>query len=228
MHRGLVVDVDADNRRLIADFMSRFGYQIEGVESAAAMRRALATRRFDIVFLDLLIGDEDGLSLCAWVRSRAALPLISMADVDDSNTRILALEMGADDFLRKPFELRELVARANAILRRVQSRATAVGDRTVVRFADWSFDRVGRSVVSSEQLLVPLSAHECRLLEAFLGHPGTVMSRAELRRVLGGDPACGRSIDLAVGRLRKKLQGSPGLIRTIRGEGFLFNAAVVS
>jgi two-component system OmpR family response regulator len=197
------------------------------------------------VLLDLMLPDDDGLALCPWLkRLRPTLPVIMLTAQGDPISRVLGLELGADDYLPKPFEPRELVARIRAVLRRGQAVATAAG--TLSTFAGWHFDRLQRSLRAPDGTVVPLSAAEFRLLGAFIEHAGQVLSRERLLLLTqgggaggggsggsgggggagsGGGAASERSIDLAVSRLRGKLGdvGGVPLIRTMRGAGYLFD-----
>jgi two-component system OmpR family response regulator len=228
--RCLLVDDDADIRTLVADYLRGFGMSVVACVDAAGMRQALsANAPCDLVLLDLMLPDENGLTLCQWVKQQhPALPVIMLTAQGDPLSRVLGLELGADDYLPKPFEPRELVARIKAVLRR---GAAPVGGPSSAhtRFAGWTFDRLRRQLLSPDGTVVPLSAAEFRLLSAFVEHPGRMLSRERLlalTRAPGVD-VNDRSIDLAVSRLRAKL-GDARLILTLRGEGYLFDAKVPS
>jgi len=231
MIRCLLVDDDIELREEVARYLSRFGLSVEGVGDGAAMRRMLAESQFDIVLLDLMLPGEDGLQLCRWLREHSALPVIMLTAKGDPMSRVIGLEMGADDYITKPFEPREIIARINAVLRRTGSQqAPSAGNDGVRRFAGWEFDTMRHRMVSPNGVLVALSSAEYRLLAAFLSHPQQVLSRdrlLDLTRAPGTDVS-DRSIDLAVSRLRKKLDsdGRGDIIRTLRSEGYLFDADV--
>jgi two-component system OmpR family response regulator len=188
-----------------------------------------------VVVLDLMLPGEGGLALLRWLRAHAEhrqLPVVMLTARGDTASRVLGLELGADDYLPKPFEPRELVARLQAVLRRNSREAREWNpDARLLHFAGWQFDRVARALVSPEDVMLPLSAAEFRLLSAFVARPGRVLSRdqlLDLTRAPGVDVS-DRSIDLAVSRLRTKLGDSPKdprLIRTVRGEGYLFDTEV--
>jgi two-component system OmpR family response regulator len=229
----LLVDDDAEIAHLVVDYLARFGMQCVAVRDGPAMRNALLREQFDLVLLDLMLPGEDGLALCrALRRDQPALPVIMLTAQGDPLSRVLGLEMGADDYLAKPFEPRELVARINAVLRRARSATPSAAPGalpTVLRFDGWLFDRVQRELTSPEGVLVALSGVEARLLAAFTDGAGRVLSRALLVERVASPGATERSIDLAVSRLRAKLGDdprTPRLIRTQRGEGYLFNAKV--
>ena len=231
--RCLLVDDDTDICQLVVDYLQRFGMACSAVGNGGAMRSALLREQFDLVLLDLMLPGEDGLALCrALRRDQRGLPVIMLTAQGDPLSRVLGLEMGADDYLAKPFEPRELVARINAVLRRARSAVPAAAPGTlpaVLRFDGWQFDRVQRELTSPEGVLVALSGVETRLLAAFTDSAGRVLSRALLVERVASPGATERSIDLAVSRLRAKLGDdprTPRLIRTQRGEGYLFNAKV--
>lgn len=231
MTRCPVVDDDAEIRDAVRDYLQRFGITATTAPDGAAMRRLLAAERFDVVVLDVMLPDANGLDLCRWVQQQSATPVIMLTAQGDPASRVLGLELGADDYLGKPFEPRELVARIHAVLRRLhpgERGPAVVRDR---RFAGWVFDRLRRQLVSPAQVVVPLSAAEHRLLAAFVEHPRRVLSRdrlIELTRAAGVE-VNDRSIDLGVSRLRQKLgddSRQPALVRTVRGEGYLFDVEV--
>lgn len=234
MIRCLVVDDDAEIRDAVQSYLQGFAFDTSVAENGAAMRRAMARSRFDIVVLDLMLPDENGIELCKWVRQTSDCAVVMLTAQGDPISRVLGLEVGADDYLGKPFEPRELVARIHAVLRRTRRGAGAAavssGEATV-QFAGWSFDRMRRQLVSPAQVVLPLSSAEFRLLNAFVDHAGRVLSRdrlIDLTRAPGVE-VNDRSIDLAVSRLRSKLGDSPReprLIRTVRGEGYLFDTQV--
>jgi two-component system OmpR family response regulator len=229
MTRCLLVDDDAAIRSLVADYLSLHGITVQALANGAAFRRVAEAADVDLVLLDLMLPDDDGLALCPWIKGlRPALPVIMLTAQGDPISRVLGLELGADDYVPKPFEPRELVARIRAVLRRGQAVAVAAG--TASRFAGWHFDRLQRALRAPDGTVVPLSAAEFRLLGAFIEHAGQVLSRERLLQLTqgagsgGGAAASERSIDLAVSRLRGKLGEAGGvpLIRTLRGAGYVF------
>jgi two-component system OmpR family response regulator len=241
MTHALLVDDDAELRALVADYLQRYGMRVTTLASGAELRRTLAPGRagetFDVLLLDLMLPDASGLDLCRWVRSSmSALPVIMLTAQGDPASRIIGLELGADDYLPKPFEPRELVARIGAVLRRCgpargAAAATVSEAATRVQFKGWLFDRLSRELRSPQNVIKALSGAEFRLLSAFVDHPRRVLSRdrlLDLSRAPGVD-VTDRAIDLAVSRLRQKLADSPrepALIRTVRGEGYAFDADV--
>ena len=235
MTHCLVVDDDREIRESLQDYLLQFGITVSVAGGGAEMRRVMAQERFDVVVLDLMLPDEDGLKLCQWVQQSSGTPVIMLTAHGDPISRVLGLEMGADDYIGKPFEPRELVARINAIRRRMEKgeRASANAEpQRSVSFQGWRFDRLLRQLISPDQVVMPLSNAEFRLLTAFVNHAGRVLNREqliELTRAPGVD-VNDRSIDLSVSRLRQKLGDpprDPRLIRTLRGEGYLFDAQIV-
>lgn len=235
MIRCLVVDDDGEIRRSVGEYLQRFGMTVATAANGAEMRRLAAAGGLDVVVLDLMLPDENGLALCKWVQETHGLPVVMLTAQGDPASRVLGLELGADDYLGKPFEPRELVARIHAVVRRARKGrgggAEAGGFSRSVRFEGWTFDRMLRQLVSPERVVVALSSAEYRLLSAFVDRPGRVLSRErliELTRAPGVE-VNDRSIDLAVSRLRQKLGDpprEPRLIRTLRGEGYLFDVQV--
>jgi two-component system OmpR family response regulator len=192
------------------------------------------SERFDVVILDVMLPDDNGFDLCRWLRQEQQTPIIMLTAQGDPISRVVGLEIGADDYVGKPFEPRELVARINAVLRRAPSGDSERRDLPrSLKFEGWSLDRMQRLLVSPSQVVVALSNAEFRLLVAFVDHAGRVLSRDQLVdfTVTPGVEVNHRSVDLAVSRLRQKLGDSPrepSLIRTVRGEGYLFDAKVSS
>jgi two-component system OmpR family response regulator len=231
--RVLLVDDDDEIRSAVAGYLARYGMRVESAPDGRAMRRAVAHQGVDIVVLDLMLPDESGLDLCRWLRRDGhAVPVIMLTALGDAPARIVGLELGADDYLGKPFEPRELVARIRALLRRAGGRRKAEpsGGGTVV-FNGWQFDPTLRRLVSRNGVVVALSNAEFRLLQVFVGQPRKLLTRdslVALTRAPGAD-ASDQSLNLAISRLRGKLGDSmpaSALIRTVRGEGYLFDADV--
>ena len=225
--RALIVDDDVPIRELLIDYLARFGILGLGVSDGEGMRQVLQEENFDVVVLDLMLPGEDGLSLCRWLRSESDIPILMLTARCEPTDRIIGLELGADDYMAKPFEPRELVARIQTILRRVRDDRTE--QRANVRFDNWRLNSVLRQLISADGLVVPLSNAEFRLLWVFLERPRRVLSREQLLDAARGRSieAFDRSIDLLVSRLRQKLGDdpkAPQLIKTVRGEGYLFDA----
>ena len=229
----LVVDDDREIRKLLTEYLEQAGYRVSAVADGKAMRRTLETNRIDLVVLDLMLPGEDGLTLCRDLRARSNLPVLMLTARGTEVDRIVGLEMGADDYLAKPFNPRELLARIKSILRRAQSLPPNLEaeDIGAFRFADWSLDVAARHLVAPDGLVVPLSGAEYRLLRVFLEHAQCVLSRDQLLELANGREAIlfDRSIDVLVGRLRKRLRDDgrePQLVKTVRGEGYVLAASV--
>ena len=231
--RCLVVDDDPELLQSVCDYLRRFGFEAVAASTAAQMRSLLSQGGVDVMVLDVMLPDGDGLSICAALRQRpetANLPVIMLTAQGDPHSRVLGLELGADDYIAKPFEPRELVARIKAVLRRRSAPSGGGGDGSV-EFAGWRFDRLKRQLLSPQQVVVPLSSAEYRLLSAFVERPRRVLTRDQLLDATRGQGVvvADRAIDLAVSRLRQKLsaaQDGEQLICTIRGEGYIFDAEV--
>ncbi len=233
MIQCLLVEDDVEIRDLVCSYLQGYGMAVTPAPTAQAMQSALRARRFDVILLDLMLPDGHGLDLCREVLSRLPVPVIMLTAQGDPISRVIGLEMGADDYLGKPFEPRELVARIHAVLRRSSGARAGLeeGGASVARFMGWSFDRLKRQLISPEDVVVQLSSAEYRLLSALVDNPERVLSREELLDLsqVPGTEVSDRSIDLTVSRLRHKLRDSglgDGLIRTMRGEGYLFAARV--
>ena len=233
----LVVDDDREIRSLVAQFLTKHGYRVTGVRDGAEMMRTLDGARVDLIVLDLMLPGEDGLSLCRRLRATpqtAQTPVIMLTAMGEETDRIVGLEMGADDYLAKPFSPRELLARIKAVLRRVSAPPVAgapAAAGTVLRFEGWSLDLTKRELRSPDGVLVQLSAGEYDLLVAFVEHPQRVLTRDQLLDLARGRSAVpfDRSIDVQVSRLRRKIEPDPAdptLIKTVRGGGYLFTPTV--
>ncbi len=229
----LVVDDDRQLRELLTRFLGKHGYRVTTARDGQEMRQALKDWRIDLVILDLMLPGDDGLILCRELRAVSRMPIIMLTAMGEETDRIVGIEMGADDYLPKPFNPRELVARIKAVLRRTQElslQAPAGGDVTL-RFAGWRLDRAQRKLDSPDGVVVELSGGEFDLLLAFVEHPRRVLSRDQLLDLSRGRAAApfDRSVDVQVGRLRRKIETDPKdpqLIKTVRGGGYLFTAAV--
>lgn len=231
----LVVDDDREIRRLIEEYLTQAGYRVSAAADGRAMRRVMEQHRIDLVVLDLMLPGEDGLSLCRELRARSNLPILMLTARGAEIDRIVGLEMGADDYLAKPFNPRELLARIRSILRRAQALPPnlVAEDVAAFRFAGWTLEVASRNAVASDGLVVPLSGAEFRLLRVLLEHPNRVLSRDQLLELTNGRESIlfDRSIDVLVGRLRKRLRDDgkePTLIKTVRGEGYVLAAGVES
>jgi two-component system OmpR family response regulator len=230
----LIVDDDREIRDLLARFLAKHGYRVDVAADGRAMTRALEAGRFDLVVLDLMLPGEDGLSLCRRLRATSSLPVIMLTAMGEETDRIVGLEMGADDYLPKPFNPRELLARIRAVLRRAggAARGPDEGLRELT-FDGWRLDLARRELRAPDGVLVPLTAGEFDLLVAFAERPRRVLSRDQLLDLSRGRAAAPfeRSIDVQLSRLRRKIEPDPrqpGLIKTVRGGGYMFTPEVVA
>lgn len=229
----LIVDDDRDINALLSDYLQRNGYQTRTAGDGKAMARQLEQGRIDLIVLDLNLPGEDGLTLCRNLRSHSNTPVIMLTARGEPVDRILGLEMGADDYLAKPFEPRELLARIRSVLRRAQSLPQNMQDSQPqqARFAGWAMDFTARHLVGPEGTVVALSGAEFRLLKIFIEHANRVLSRDQLLNLTQGRDAdpFDRSIDLQISRLRQKLGDdarSPQIIKTVRNEGYVLATPV--
>ena len=227
----LVVDDDPEIRGLLGDYLERNGFRVSRATDGREMWRAVETSRPDLVVLDVMLPGEDGLSLCRDLRARSRLPVIMLTARGDELDRIIGLEMGADDYLGKPFNPRELLARINSVLRRTRALPAAQGPAHRVRFAGWTLDLAARQLVAPDDVVVPLSGTEFRLLSVFVEHPNRVLDRNQLMDLTLGRESTpfDRSIDVQVSRLRTRLRDEgrePRIIKTVRNEGYVLAAAV--
>ncbi len=230
----LVVDDDAEIRSLLSEYLQKNGYRVTAVADGRGMWAALdGGPRADIVVLDLMLPGDDGLTLCRNLRARSELPVIMLTARGEETDRIVGLEMGADDYLAKPFNPRELLARIKSILRRARSLPENLqpDDVSRLRFAGWTLDVAARNLLSPDGVVVALSGTEYKLLRVFLAHPNRVLNRDQLIDLMLSRDASpfDRSIDVQVSRLRHRLGENPkepGIIKTVRGEGYVLAAAV--
>ena len=229
----LVVDDHRDIRDLVGKYLAKHGMRVSVAEGGAAMRKALRTSAIDLVVLDIMMPGEDGLSLCRHLRETTDLPVILLTAMAEETDRVVGLEIGADDYLTKPFNPRELLARIKAVLRRTQSlpRSKNTAARERVRFADWTFDANRRELVDRDGTVTPLSTAESRLLTTFIEHPNIVLSRDQLLDLTQGRAAKSfdRSIDNQVSRLRRKIEADPKnpiLVKSVWGDGYCFTGRV--
>lgn len=227
----LMVDDDAQIRQLLSDYLSDFGMSVVAVADGKAMEEALNKSSFDLVILDLMLPGEDGLSLCRSLRAESDIPILMLTARGEAMDRVVGLELGADDYIVKPFEPRELVARIQTILRRARGNPESRKEQNEAGFMGWRLNYVLRHLVSPKELVIPLSNAEFRLLTVFIQNPNRILTREFLLDSARGRDmdVFDRSIDILVSRLRQKLNDdsrTPTLIKTVRGEGYLFDAKV--
>jgi two-component system, OmpR family, response regulator len=229
----LIVDDDAEIRNLLGRYLEKNGLRATTVADGRAMWQALDRGAFDLVVLDVMLPGDDGLTLCRTLRAHSDIPIIMLTARGEETDRIVGLEMGADDYVAKPFSARELLARIKVILRRVRSlpRNLQPEEQRSIRFGGWTLDTVHRHLVSPSGIVTPVGGAEYRLLRIFLAHPNRVLGRDQLIELTQGREAdaLDRSIDVQVSRLRRRLEDASGehaMIRTVRGEGYVLSVPV--
>jgi two-component system OmpR family response regulator len=228
----LVVDDDAGIRDVISEFLGRHGFSVETAGDGKEMERAMGRRRPDLVVLDLMLPGEDGLSICRRMSRPEGPAVIMLSAMGDETDRIVGLELGADDYLAKPCNPRELLARVRAVLRRRREpRLVEESLGAACEFAGWRLDLVRHELRSPQGVVVNLSSGEFSLLRAFVERPQRVLTRDQLLEFARGpqSDAFDRAIDVQISRLRRKLEDSGGeveLIRTVRSEGYIFTPKV--
>jgi two-component system OmpR family response regulator len=228
----LIVDDDREIRELVSAYLRKNGLRVDAVPDGRHMRAFLEADTVDLIVLDLMMPGDDGLVLCRELRAgkHKATPVIMLTARGDETDRIIGLEMGADDYLAKPFAARELLARIKSVLRRARMlppnlRVTEAAP--ILSFGDWKLDTVGRNLLDKHGTTIALSGAEYRLLRVFVDHPQRVLSRDQLLNLTQGREAelFDRSIDLLVSRLRQRLNEDarePAYIKTVRSEGYVF------
>ena len=228
----LIVDDDPGLRELLADYLGRNGFRVSHAADGRGLWAALEREPPDLVILDIMLPGDDGLVLCRTLRAHSTIPVIMLTARGDDTDRIVGLEMGADDYLPKPFNPRELLARIKSILRRAQTTPTnGTGEARRFHFAGWTLDVGVRQLTAPDGVVVALGASDYRLLRVFLDHPQRVLSRDHLLDLTQGREATpfDRSIDVQVSRLRRRLRDDPRdatLIKTLRNEGYILTAQV--
>ncbi len=226
----LVVDDDGEILQLVSRFLRANGFRVHGARSGVEMMATLEAATVDLIVLDLMLPGRSGLDLCRDLRRTSTVPVIMLTAKGDELDRIIGLEVGADDYLPKPFNPRELLARINAVLRRVRARSPGAPEETGrgLRFAGWRLDTLKRELTDPRGVVVDLSTGEYDLLLAFLEAPQRVLSREFLLDAARNRTmeAFDRTIDVQVSRLRRKLQDAGDFIKTVRGAGYLCSADV--
>ena len=231
--RVLIVDDDEDIQSLLEAYLRKNGFDAHAVGDGKAMWEALAAKPVNMVVLDLMLPGEDGLALCRQLRLRSQVPVLMLTARGEAVDRILGLEMGADDYLAKPFDPRELLARIRSILRRAKSLPadTEINVPEAFSFSGWHLDTRSRNLRAPDGVVVPLSGAEYRLLLIFLQNPNSVLTRDQLSNFTFGRDAdpLDRTLDMQVSRLRERLREQarePEIIKTVRGKGYVLAARV--
>jgi two-component system phosphate regulon response regulator OmpR len=228
----LIVDDDPDVRSTLADYFQAHGFAISTAGDGAEMRAALCGNPVDVVLMDLHLPGEDGLVLTRELRAKGGVGIVMVTGVGETVDRVIGLEMGADDYVAKPFDLRELLARVRSVLRRVRTGQASVpaapeNPKEKVRVGHCTLDLAARKLFGLDGEEIALSAAEFDLLEVFVANPNRVLSRERLLDLAHGraDEVFDRSIDVRVARVRKKIEANPDrpeVIKTVRGAGYMF------
>jgi two-component system OmpR family response regulator len=229
--RILLVDDETILREPLAEYLTRQGFVVQEAESAAAARSRLIDFTPDLVLLDIMMPGEDGLSLCRHLIESRDLPVILLTAKTEPTDRIIGLEIGADDYVIKPFEPRELVARIRSVLRRAQRAPAPEEENSLYTFEGWTLDPLKRKLIDGDGAMIAISTAEFRLLRAFLDHPRQVLDRDRLLDMVQGREAhmFDRAVDNQVSRLRRKIEAdtrNPEIIQTVRGGGYRLAADV--
>jgi two-component system OmpR family response regulator len=229
----LIVDDDREIRDLLARFLERNRFRVTAARDGREARRAWSAGHYQLVVLDLMLPGESGLDIARWLRSQGNVPIIMLTAMGDETDRIIGLELGADDYLPKPFNPRELLARMRAVMRRTaeQSERKPESDSRVLRFAGWLLEPTRRRLLNPDGVEVPLTGGEYELLMALLDRANRVLTRDMLLDLLRGRQAgpFDRAIDVAISRLRRKLEDdgrNAQVIKTVRGGGYVLAADV--
>lgn len=226
----LVVDDDPELCQLLHEYFSGWGYSVLLASDGAQMWEQLGRQTIDLVILDLMLPGEDGLALCRTLRTKSSLPILMLTASGDEVNRIIGLEMGADDYIHKPFIPRELLARVKNILRRSGESDSRNAPARELHFATWILDLNAHHLVDTAGVVVSLSSGEFRLLKALADNPNRVLSRDQLLEVFSNREAApfDRTIDVMISRLRRRLNddGEEPLIKTVRNEGYMLVASV--
>ena len=229
----LIVDDDAGIRDLLGEYLQKQGYRVTALADGRNLRAMVATSPPDAIVLDLMLPGEDGLTLCRELRADSDVPIIMLTARGDETDRIVGLEMGADDYVPKPFSPRELLARIKSVLRRARSLPDNLKPEKAgsYGFAGWTLDVATRNLTAPDHVVIPLSGTEFRLLRIFLDHPNRVLTRDQLIDLMLSRDAApfDRAIDVQVSRLRQRLREDarePIIIKTVRSQGYVFAAHV--
>jgi two-component system OmpR family response regulator len=231
--RIIVVDDDAGIRDVIKNYLGEHGYRVDAAGNAKELDKLLLDAPADLVVLDVMMPGEDGLTVCRRLAAEPGPGIIILSALGEDADRIVGLELGADDYLPKPCNPRELLARVRAVLRRRRESNGRMGRGMNCAFAGWRLDMVRRELHSPQDVIVALTSGEFMLLRALMERPQRILTRDELLDVARGPDAesFDRAIDVQISRLRRKLEdgadGHGSLIRTVRNEGYMFDAPVV-
>ena len=234
MSHVLIVDDDPDIIQPLKRFLSDHGLRVSTAENGRNMRQVIENSAIDIILLDVMMPGEDGLMLCRYVQEKYKIPVILLTALSDDDDKVVGLEMGADDYITKPFNARVLLARLKAVLRRCDSDASESMEEDeviAIGFGNWTLDVYQREILDKDNVSVALSSAEYRLLQVFLQRPQRILSREQLLDLTHGREAKAfdRSIDNLISRLRRKVEidtANPKIIKTVRGGGYTLAMSV--
>jgi two-component system, OmpR family, response regulator len=236
-HHILIIDDDKEITQLVRDYLQQNSYRVTTAHDGLRIQRLFAENNFDLAILDVMLPGIDGLTLCQMIRKTSNLPIIMLSAATTEADRVAGLELGADDYIAKPFGARELLARIKAQIRRVSGQlsndARRLNPLCKLKFEKWQLDRESHCLIGNDEVAILLSHREYELLLIFLENPKRILSRTQLMDLLY-DKECepfDRAIDVLIGRLRKKIENDPKkplLLKTIRGGGYQFCASVES
>jgi two-component system, OmpR family, response regulator len=228
----LIVEDDSEIRTMVSRFLTKHGCRVTATENAQSMGRVLEIARIDLVILDIMLPGEDGLSICRRLRASSLMPIIMLTAAGDPVARVVGLEMGADDYIAKPFDPHELLARIRAVLRRTAALPPSSDkSATPLRFLGWLLDPIARDLHNPNGARVVLTRAEFDLLLAFCQHAQRTLTRDQLLDLTQGrgTEALNRSVDILVSRIRSKIERDPRnpvLIKTVRSTGYIFTPPV--
>ena len=227
----LIVDDDQEIRELLKEYLTRSGFDVLAAAEGGEMYQHLSNNTPDLIILDIMMQGDDGFSLCQQIRRTSQVPIIMLTAASDEADRVIGLELGADDYIAKPFSPRELMARIKALLRRAEFRQPEKESGRRIRFADWVLDTLSQHLINDDGNEMDLTGSDFLLLSLFLQHPGQVMDRDSISDATRGRETLPmeRGIDVQISRLRQKLGDngkSPRIIKTIRGSGYMLIAEV--
>lgn len=223
----LLVDDEATLREPLAEYLTKQGFRVQQASDASQARSVMNAFNFDIILLDIMMPGEDGLSFCRYVRDKTEIPVIFISAKGEELDRIVGLELGADDYVTKPFSPRELVARIKVVLRRTgNGNGVSPGSGSIYQFSGWTLKTDQRSLIDSEGVAVPLSSGEYQMLLALLSRAGQVLNRDQLLDITQGREAHAfdRAVDNQISRLRRKIEAdpkNPEIIKTVWGGGYV-------
>lgn len=234
LKRLLVVDDDQEIRELLTEYLQKNGFFVAAAADGKAMHQALNDEHFDLVVLDIMLPGDDGFTLCKAIRSQSNIPIIMLTAGSDETDRIIGLELGADDYVCKPFNPRELLARIKAVLRRFEEGSATVLQKSMesIQFGDFVLNLTNRELQYKSEAPESLNGADFNLLQLFLSRPGEVLSRDDLSNHIRGRDASplDRSIDVQISRLRSRLRDdgkSPQVIKTVRGAGYILTTPII-